>query len=76
MDFFEKDGVVCKTVPAGGSGGGITGSVVVKATIAEAHAFRAAQVPVVSSDQMMIAIPKADAEAIEAAIAKAESSSQ
>lgn len=41
MDFFEKDGVVYKHVPAGGHGGGVTGSVVVKATEAEAAAFQA-----------------------------------
>lgn len=41
MDFFEKDGVVYKHVPAGGHGGGVTSSVVVKATEAEAAAFYA-----------------------------------
>jgi hypothetical protein len=44
MDLFEKDGVVYKYVPAGGYGGGITSSVALKATHAEAAAFRQAKV--------------------------------
>lgn len=42
MSFFEKDGIVYKHIPAGGHGGGVTGSVPVKASEAEAEAFRAA----------------------------------
>jgi hypothetical protein len=45
MDLFEKDGEIYKSVPAGGHGGGVTSSVVVKATEAEAAAFRATQDP-------------------------------
>jgi hypothetical protein len=46
MSFFEKDGVVYKHIPAGGHGGGVTGSAVVKASDAEAKAFLAAGEPV------------------------------
>lgn len=41
MQLFEKDGKIFKHIPAGGHGGGITSSAVVKATDAEAAAFRA-----------------------------------
>lgn len=41
MSYFEKDGEIYKQVPAGGHGGGVTSSVPVKATEAEAAAFRA-----------------------------------
>jgi hypothetical protein len=43
MQFFEKDGEVYKHVPAGGTGGGVTSYATVKATDAEAAAFRASQ---------------------------------
>jgi hypothetical protein len=42
-DLFEKDGEVYKSVPAGGHGGGVTSFATVKASEAEAAAFRAAQ---------------------------------
>lgn len=45
MHFFEKDGVVYKHVPAGGTGGGVTSYATVKASEAEAERFRASQVP-------------------------------
>jgi hypothetical protein len=45
MDCFEREGVVYKHVPAGGTGGGATGAAVVKASEAEAAAFRATLVP-------------------------------
>lgn len=41
MQFFEKDGEIYKHIPAGGHGGGVTSTAVVKATEAEAAAFRA-----------------------------------
>lgn len=52
MEYFEKDGDVYKHVPAGGHGGGVTGSAVIKATDAEAAAFRAAlEVPDVAAEE-------------------------
>lgn len=42
-DFFEQDSEVYKHIPAGGHGGGITGSFKVKASAAEAAAFHAAK---------------------------------
>lgn len=41
MEFFEKGGIVFRNVPAGGFGGGVTGSVVVKASVQEAEAYYA-----------------------------------
>lgn len=41
MSFFEKDGEVYKTVPAGGTGGGVTSYATVKASDDEAASFRA-----------------------------------
>jgi hypothetical protein len=45
MDYFEKDGVIYKSVPAGGHGGGVTSFATVKASEAEAAAFRATLEP-------------------------------
>lgn len=76
MEFFEKDGVVYKHIPAGGSGGGVTGSVVVKASDAESTAFLASAVvavpaPAPAPAEVQIMVPAADAKAIEDAVAKA-----
>jgi hypothetical protein len=46
MSLFEKDGVIYKHIPAGGHGGGVTSSAVVKASDAEAKEFLAAGEPV------------------------------
>lgn len=43
MNCFEKDGVIYKNIPAGGQGGGVTSFATVKATDAEAAAFRETQ---------------------------------
>lgn len=77
MDFFEKDGVVYKNIPAGGHGGGVTGAVTVKASLDEAEAYRASlpvaepapepEAPAAPS----ISVPQQDAKAIEDAVAKA-----
>lgn len=70
MDFFEKEGVIYKHVPAGGMGGGVTSSVVVKATDAEAEDYRASLLAV--PEEPSVKIPQADAMAIEQAVEKAE----
>lgn len=56
MSLFEKDGEIFKNVPAGGHGGGITSYATVKASEAEAAAFRAALVTAEVETQ-----PEADA---------------
>lgn len=75
MDFFEKDGIVYKNMPAGGMGGGVTGSVVVKASAAESAAFLASvaeAAPMAPPAEVQIMVPAADAKAIDDEVAKEE----
>lgn len=66
MSCFEHDGEVWKHIPAGGHGGGVTGSFRVKASKEEANAFRAAQ----HHGHSLDGVEKA-AEQLEAAVAAA-----